>query len=209
VSRLRRDVRVALALGLVALLGAAGCGVDTDDEPRIIPQDESAADEPIENSPTTSTEDVLAPRPGRRAQVYFTQARDGETTLVRANRTVPPPVTEVGLLTALLNDPPGPAERADGLITSIPETTELAAPPERQDGGVLNIRLNESIFEVEGDALRLAFGQLVCTATSLDTVRRVTFEVDGVPSPAVDGEGRETNGPVSCDEYETLLAPEG
>jgi spore germination protein GerM len=190
------------------LLAAAACGVDTDDEPRTIPPGEAAADEPIENSPTTDTE-VLDPRPGQRVQVYFTQAREDGTSLVRAIRTVPPPVTEVELLNALLDDPPGPSERAAGLITSIPETTELSAPPERQDGGVLNISLNESIFEVEGDALRLAFGQLVCTATSLDTVSRVVFEVDGVPSPAVDGEGRETNGPVSCDEYETLLAPEG
>ena len=207
-SRLLPGLRVGLAAGAVALVVAAGCGVDTDDEPRIIPPGEAAADAPIENSPTTSAEDVLDPRPGQRVQVYFTQTRDGEPTLVRANRTVPPPATEVELLTALLNDPPSPQERAAGIITSIPETTELSSPPRRQDGGVLDISLNESIFEVEGDALRLAFGQLVCTATSLDTVERVTFEVDGVPSAAVDGEGRETNGPVGCDEYDTLLAPE-
>jgi spore germination protein GerM len=204
VSRLRG----LLAVGAVAALAAAGCGVDTDDEPRIIPPDEAATDDSIDDSPTTSAEDVLDPRPGQVVEVYFTQALDGETELVRANRTVPGPATEVELLNTLLEDPPGPSERQQGLITSIPETTQLTSPPQRQDGSVLNISLNYGIFEVEGEALRLAFGQIVCTATSLGTVQRVTFEVDGVARPAVDGEGRETNGPVDCADYDTLLAPE-
>ena len=197
-----------LAVGAVTTLAAAGCGVDTDDEPRIIPPDEAATDDSIDDSPTTSAEDVLDPRPGQVVEVYFTQALDGETELVRANRTVPGPATEVELLNTLLEDPPGPSERQQGLITSIPETTQLTSPPQRQDGSVLNISLNYGIFEVEGEALRLAFGQIVCTATSLGTVQRVTFEVDGVARPAVDGEGRETNGPVDCADYDTLLAPE-
>lgn len=201
-------LRGLLAVGAVAALAAAGCGVDTDDEPRIIPPDEAATDDSIDDSPTTSAEDVLDPRPGQVVEVYFTQALDGETELVRANRTVPGPATEVELLNTLLEDPPGPSERQQGLITSIPETTQLTSPPQRQDGSVLNISLNYGIFEVEGEALRLAFGQIVCTATSLGTVQRVTFEVDGVARPAVDGEGRETNGPVDCADYDTLLAPE-
>lgn len=201
-------LRGLLAVGTVAALAAAGCGVDTDDEPRIIPPDEAATDDSIDDSPTTSAEDVLDPRPGQVVEVYFTQALDGETELVRANRTVPGPATEVELLNTLLEDPPGPSERQQGLITSIPETTQLTSPPQRQDGSVLNISLNYGIFEVEGEALRLAFGQIVCTATSLGTVQRVTFEVDGVARPAVDGEGRETNGPVDCADYDTLLAPE-
>ena len=201
-------LRGLVAVGAVAALAAAGCGVDTDDEPRIIPPDEAATDDSIDDSPTTSAEDVLDPRPGQVVEVYFTQALDGETELVRANRTVPGPATEVELLNTLLEDPPGPSERQQGLITSIPETTQLTSPPQRQDGSVLNISLNYGIFEVEGEALRLAFGQIVCTATSLGTVQRVTFEVDGVARPAVDGEGRETNGPVDCADYDTLLAPE-
>ena len=158
--------------------GAGSTPTTTPDHPA----GEAASDEPIETArPPRPRTYSTGPPPAGAGLLHADE--DGETSLVRADRTV-----EAGdrdrLLNTLLEDPPGPAECKEGLITSIPETTQLSSPPERQDGGVLNISLNESIFEVEGDALRLAFGQLVCTATSLGTVQEVTFEVDGVAPPA-------------------------
>jgi hypothetical protein len=192
----------ALALAL-----AGGCGVDTDDGPRALsPEDDSGA--VISDPPAPPAEELLDAPPGTQINVYFTQAIDNELRLVPRQRTVPDPPTEAEALDALLLDPPAGSERDDGVVTAIPASTAMVAPPVREDGGTLLVLLNEGLFTIEGESLRLAYGQLVCTATSLGTVSQVYFRVAGRPAAAVDGAGREVNEPVSCDDYEELLAPE-
>jgi spore germination protein GerM len=202
----RRRLAAALA---VALLGAgAGCGVDSDDGPRAIPSEDLQVSQAPGATTTTASDTRDAPigQPVE-VEIYFTQDADGgEERLTSRPRSVSGPATEAGVLDALFLDPPTRQEREDGLVTAIPTTTRQVRPPQREDGGVLRVSLSAGLLDVEGETLKLAFGQIVCSVTALDTVRWVTFEVDGKPVPAIDGSGEQVTGPVGCSDYANLVA---
>jgi spore germination protein GerM len=206
VSASRRRAAVALVVG-ATVAALAGCGIDTDDEPRAIPRS---------NVPEGLLDDELVPDapsspgsgPTREVSVQFIQTVDDEVRLVRVPRSVPRPVTEANVLDALLLQPPTERERDDNIATAIQSGTKLASPPSLGDGGVLVIDLSGAFFDVQGEDLRNAYAQVVCTATELESVTAVLFEVDGRPRTAVDGNLRETNGPMSCSDYDNLT-PDG
>ena len=71
-----------------------------------------------------------------------------------------------------------------------------------EEAGEMVIDLSADIFDIEGEALALAFAQIVFTATDPSTdVRRVRFLVEGVPRSVFDGDGVETAGPVTRRDY--------
>jgi spore germination protein GerM len=204
----RKRAAAALALpALVAALVAVGCGVDADDAPRAIPAEDLQASQAEDATSTTASDTRDAPiGPPQEVRVYFARSVDDQQRLQTAFRAVSSPATEGGVLDALLLEPPTPEERDEGLVTAIPTTTRQVRPPEWQDGGVLLVSLNSGLFDVEGETLKLAFAQIVCSVTSLGNVQDVIFEVGGVTVPAVDGEGKQVNGPVTCDAYSALRA---
>jgi hypothetical protein len=69
---------------------------------------------------------------------------------------------------------------------------------------VLLVSLTSGLFDVEGETLKLAFGQIVCSVTTLGNVDRVLFEIGGETVPAIDGTGQQVNGPVACEAYSGL-----
>lgn len=196
-----RPVAIATMLVALGLAVAGGCGIDTDSEPRSIARDNvpdgllEAPPEPGSTLPAAEVEEVT---------VFFLRDDEGESRLWPHTRTVPRPASEKSVLEALLLSPPDEDERAGGLTTAIPSTTSLETDPERQDGGVLVVNVSNGFFQVQNDSLRLAYGQVVCTAAGIDGVQSVLFEVDGDPVPAFDGDGEEINAPVRCDAYDNL-----
>lgn len=199
---------VASALVFAALAGAAACGVDADDGPRAIPTDDLQASQ-APGATTTTAEEVRDDPVGEPVpiEIYFAREADEDGGVLQAvTRNVSSPATESAVLDALFLDTPTGAERDEGLVTAIPTATRQVRPPRREDGGVLQVSLTAGLLDVEGETLKLAFGQIVCSMTALESVRRVTFVVDGEPVPAIDGAGEQATGPVSCSDYRNLVA---
>ncbi len=207
--RTARTVKIptaALALALAAVL--AGCGVSTDSKPHAISRSnvpEGVLDDAGATTSSTRGEG------GARASVWFLNDQDGDVRLVRRARSVPRPKTAAAVLDALLLDGPTETERAANITTAISSSTTLASPPELVDRGVLVVDLSPSFFEVVGDDARNAYAQVVCTATGttnvsgIEGVEAVTFERDGEPTSVFDGNGQETDRPLTCDDYAGLL----
>lgn len=204
--RARRARRGVAALGLgVAAAGAAAlgaCGVPTERDPHEISRD------PMPERPATDPGGGTSPeRPGEHVTVQFLQQEGGEPRLVPVRRTVSRPRTDTGVLEALLLHPPTEDERAWDITTAIPGATTLAGAPERTRGDVLVVDLSGALFEARGGELRSAYAQIVCTATRIDGVRAVRFEVEGDATPALDGQGEATDRPLRCEDYADLLPP--
>jgi spore germination protein GerM len=189
---------VIRAIAVIAVLvGLTACGVSTDSEPHEISQ----ANVPEGD---TSSRASSAGQGGEVIDVWFLQGENDDVHLVARERTVRRPKTARGVLEALLLDGPNETERAFDITTAIPSSTTLAGPPELGEGGVLVVDLSDGLFEVRGDELRNAYAQLVCTATELDTVQSVAFELDGETISAFDGNGRSTSRPLRCQDYAGL-----
>lgn len=193
---------MAAAVAGVAVL--AGCGVPAEREPHAI-------DAPAPEQPGADPHAGTGPdHPGEDVTVQFLHRRDGgEARLVPVRRTVSRPRTDTGVLEALLLHPPTEGERAIDITTAIPVATTLAGSPERTGGDVLVVDLSSALFDARGGELRSAYAQIVCTATRIDGVRAVRFEVEGHATPALDGRGEATDRPLRCEDYAGLAPPPG
>jgi spore germination protein GerM len=196
------NVRTGLGAALaVVALGVVGCGIPTDDSPRAISREnvpDDVADDTTE--PTASQSTVTAP-------VYLVQSPD-DPRLVDVLRPVPSssPAARpdpAAVLETLLTATATSEEQTDGITNLIPPDTRLASQPELARG-TLVVDLTNEIFEIEGETQRAAFGQIVCTANTLDGVHFVRFLVNGEPTEVQMDSGA-TGGPVTCaDDYERL-----
>jgi spore germination protein GerM len=198
----RRGLRCGAALAVV-ILGAAGCGIPTDDGPRAISRENVPDDGGDAASETTASQPtVIAP-------IYLVQSPE-DPRLVAVDRRVPAssPSAEpdpAAVLEALLKANANRREQADGITNLIPEDTHLASQPELARG-TLVIDLTEEIFDVEGENQRAAFGQIVCTADAIEGVDAVRFQVEGERRDAQVDSGT-TDRPVTCArDYERLQA---
>jgi spore germination protein GerM len=117
-------------------------------------------------------------------------------------------VTAARLLEALIEQPPNEAERTDGIATRVPDNARVDGRPERTETGVLEVNLSENFYDLQGEASRLAFAQVVFTATGLDGVSSVRFLVNGRPAGVVDGDGQSRDGPVDRTAYRSLQSDE-
>jgi spore germination protein GerM len=189
----RTGLWCSLALA-VAVLGAAGCGIPTDDQPRAI----SRENVPEDGADTTT--ETTAPQGTVTAPIYLVRSPENprlvpvERDMPAASATARPDPAAV--LETLLRATPNDRERADGITNLIPERTRLASQPELARG-TLVIDLTRAIFDVEGENQRAAFGQIVCTADALEGVDAVRFQVAGEPAEAQVDSGA-TDGPVTC-----------
>lgn len=197
-----RKTLCAAALAAVTL-GAAGCGIPTDDQPRAISR-ENVPDEVVD-----ATTEATASQPTVAAPIYLVRSPE-DPRLVNVERRVPAgnPATgpdPAAVLETLLTATANSQEQADGITNLIPQDTRLASQPELARG-TLVVDLTNEIFEIEGENQRAAFGQIVCTADRLDGVHFVRFLVNGEPTEIQVDSGA-TGGPVTCaDDYERLQA---
>jgi spore germination protein GerM len=195
-----RGSRAAALVGTVVLSAAAACGLGTDEEPRAI----DAENVPNSLAEETTTATAEETETSQVANVWLIRSTEDRVRLEPRPRNVPL-ATPRGVLEALLVQTPTEEEREEGLTTSLPGSTALNTGPSLGGDGVLVVDLTSGIFEVEGQTLRNAFGQLVCTVTELDAVTAVVFEVEGEQRRVPDGEGQQTGRPLRCESYERLL----
>jgi spore germination protein GerM len=194
---------VWVALLVLLVTAAGGCGLSTNDEPETIkdnvPPDLLDTETATPDTPIGSTESV---------KVWFLRTdRLGDTRLVERERLVPRPATQVSVLESLIQDPPTDVERAGGISTDIPEDVTLTGQPQlsSSDGqGVLTVALSDDFYDLQGETARNAFAQIVFTASELPGVDYVQFERDGEVFNAVDGDGQSRRDPLSTDSYDKL-----
>ncbi|MGQ0616847.1 MAG: GerMN domain-containing protein [Acidimicrobiia bacterium] len=164
----RRDGAVAATAAVVLGLVSAGCGLPNDVAPRVIAADKVPFN--LLDSTTTTAPDGTVNAPTDVAALYFPSA-DG--SLVRVTRPVADrePAT---VLSELVSGRPDPG--AQGLTSAIPDGTRiLNAQPESAE--VFAVTLSPEIQNVQGPTQKIAFAQLVWTATELG-VGSVRFRVN-------------------------------
>jgi spore germination protein GerM len=191
-------VRRRAVLVVLAAMALAGCGVPTDDTPRALPA-ERVPFGLLEPDPTGAPTGV--PGAATRRSVYLVQ----ENRLVELTKEVPAPGTAVDTLRELLMGPDA-EDIEQGLITRIPSGTvvlDVTAPVE----GVATINLSGDL-SAAGEGLRLAFAQMVYTATAVPGIDRVLFAIDGTPRDVPDDQGETTAEPLGRSDF-AQFRPQG
>lgn len=180
---MRRMAPLLLAVVLAA------CGIPVEGEPEIVD---------VELAPSPERE---TPDPGELAAVSMYLVRN--EGLVHVTRDLPSPSSLTSILESLL-DGVGDAERERNLRTAIPPGTETISLTE--DGSVLRIDLNNEFAAVGGEEEILAVAQVVLTATSVEGVDQVAFQLEGVPTDVPVADGALSVDPVGAGDYAALVA---
>ena len=194
---LRRRAAAVVAAPIL-LGGVVGCGVQLDDEPREIAKDALPFDL-LETSTTGSP--TTTPLPTFQETSVFLV--DNDDYLIEVRRQLP---GEVSLVIGSLLTPPTQAEVTSGLSTAIAPSVSLRGISGPEDG-LVTIDLASDGSERSPEISRLAFAQLVYTATALPGVDRVLFQVDGQAREVPTGEGQSTAEPLTRVDYRQLLRP--
>lgn len=194
---LRRRAAVVIATPIL-LGGVVGCGVQLDDEPREIAADALPFD--LLETSTTGAPTTTTPLPTFQETSVFLV--DNDDYLIAVRRQLPGGVREA--IGSLLT-PPTEAEVKSGLSTDIAPSVSLRGISGPEDG-LVTIDLASDGTE-SPEISRLAFAQLVYTATGLPGVDRVLFQVNGQAREVPTGEGQSTAEPLSRVDYRQFLRP--
>lgn len=173
---------------VIALLIGA-CGIPVQAEPEIMD---------VELAPPAGDE---TPAPGDLAAVSLYLV--GDNSLVHVTRDLPSPPSLTSIFQSLLGGVTN-EERQANLRTAIPPGTETISITE--DGSVLRVDLNSEFAAVGGEEELLAVAQIVLTATSVEGVDRVAFQLEGVPTDVPVASGALSVDPVGAADYESLVA---
>lgn len=173
---------------LVALLAAA-CGIPVEAEPEVVD---------VELAPQGESE---TPAPGDLAAVSIYLVRDD--SLVHVTRNLPSPSSLTSIFVSLLGRVTN-EERQANLRTAIPPDTETISITE--DGSILRVDLNSEFAAVGGEEEILAVAQIVLTATRVEGVDKVAFQLEGVPTDVPVASGALSVDPVGASDYESLVA---
>ena len=195
---LRRRAAVVIAAPIL-LAGLVGCGVQLDDEPRELARDTLPFD--LLATSTTGPPTTATPLPTFQETSVFLV--DNDDYLFEVERQLP---GEVRVAVGSLLTPPTEAEVNSGLSTEIAPSVSLRGISGPEDG-LVTIDLASDGSERSPEISRLAFAQLVYTATGLPGVDRVLFQVDGQAREVPTGEGQSTAEPLSRVDYRQFLRP--
>lgn len=192
--------RGSVLVAVVALLLAGACGVPSDGSPQAIPERDLPSDllDPNPGSSTTLPESAGTTT----VEVYLLEETPDGLRLVAAEREVTDAEVPNERLAALFGGATS-AETELGITTGIPADTVLLDVTTDADAREVHVDLSDDIFTIEGEALAQAFAQIVYTATEPGSggFRGVRFSVDGEPTPVLDGDSNEIQGPATRADY--------
>lgn len=180
----------------VAVLVAAGCSPLTDSQPHEVADDAVPFD--------LLNPDALSLIP-ETTGVAVTVCLVGNDLLAPVTRTLEGPVKPADLLRSLSQEV-SDAEAQFGLRTALADATTIARV--RVRAGTAHVDL-ERIPRAGGGTSTIAVAQIVCTLTGQPGIGLVAFRVDGAPVQVPRADGSLADGPVSRDDFETLIAPGG
>jgi len=182
--------RLLVVVAVATLVGA--CGVQSDDHPRAVANEDVPFDLLASGTTSVPTQDDQ----GVGRTVWFV---DNSGFLARGQRQLQMPVTPSVILSALLQGVTD-AEANNGLRSNIPSGTKLLGVDGPNDD-LVTVNLSGEILTVSREQQRLALAQVVYTVTGLPKVDRVLFEFDGKPTQ-VPGRGDElTADPLTRDDF--------
>ena len=167
-----------------------GCGIPVDSGPEVFDLEVV----------TPSEEDAPVLGDLRAVSLYLIR----DETLVHVTRDLPSPLGPEGILASLLDGVTEPEVRAN-LRTSIPPGTRVMSV--RAEGPLLRVDLSREFAVVGGGEELLAVSQIVLTATAIEGVESVAFDLEGVPTAVPLADGALSIDPVSADDYAALIAP--
>lgn len=182
-------MRSLVALMVCAALVATGCGIPLDSEPQLV---EVAVDPAPESNPPSQGESVDVP-------VFLVQ----DERLVEVSRELPSPPSLVSIFESLL-DGVTEDERDANLRTAIPPDTRVISVTEI--GSTLLVDLSDEFASVGGEEELFAVAQIVLTATSIEGIDLVEFQLSGLPTDVPVGSGALSQDPVGFDDYQALVA---
>lgn len=181
----RRALAVLAATGLLL----AGCGVPTEGTPRALDTPATTATpQPAPTSTGAATETLFFLDDGRLVAVSrHVQGLPDAGRLVRDLLAGPTePEQRAGLSSALLGD---------GLVTGV-----------RVAGDIATVQLGPALAASGRNDEVLAYAQLTCTLTSLETVTGVLFTQDGNAIAVPRADGSLVAYPLTAADYADLLA---
>jgi spore germination protein GerM len=188
--------RVAAVVAGAVLL--AGCGIDTDTEPRVLAPErvpigllEEAAPPPVDPVLAAETESI---------RVYLVDADDRIRDVARR---VSRPASVQKALDSML-EPVHPDDIDRNLRTAIPSGTSLQVQMMGDDSGEIVVNITGDLLDITGDALRRALAQIVYTATARGEVTRVRLLGDGSQRPFPDASGVVKRGAFTRADYRAL-----
>lgn len=191
----RRIVGAVIATTLVAV-GLAACGVQPDDDARVIPVD----DRRDLSAPAVLDGGELS---GDTRIFMLGTPQTGVRTLLRAvTRDVAP--TPASAMTALLAGPTA-TEQELRLSSAVPEGTVLRSAAFVAPGTVA-VDLTADLFEATGDVLIDAMAQIVFSLSALDRVSRVQVLVNGEPKQLPRGDGQLVAGALTVYDFPERVA---
>jgi hypothetical protein len=187
-----RSRALGLALSLVAVGLAAGCGSSRSSEPTST----TTATQPTTTAATT------APIPQQTTfRIYL--LHDGQVAPVR--RTTEPTQAVARAALEQLIAGPTDSEGARQLTTDVPHETQLNGIAIAD--GVATVDLSHAFVAGAEASISLRLAQVVYTLTQFPTVTRVRFEEGGQPLPVTDGVGQPLERPAGRADYEALTPP--
>jgi hypothetical protein len=201
-SALRRAGAAALAAGLATGL-VLSCSVPRSGRAERI----NADDVPFglaEAAPTTTTT-ILPPDAAllldgdfsETVTLYFAQ----DTRFVAVSRTLNAPLTLDAVVDALTRGP----RPEDGAAITRSVIGEGDVEQVTSRGGVATVQLGAKFPELPPAEQRLGIAQLVLTLTERPGIGQVGFAVNGQPADVPRADGSLDQGPLSRDDYRTLL----
>ena len=186
----RRASVLALAVAVVVV---AGCGIPVDHSPRVLARKDMPGalvdGAPTTTAPPTNGEMVALP-------IYLVRNAGSRPSLRSVRVAVPVRGSIVSqaeaALEALIAFQPSSTKVAAGLANEIPPN--LRIHDASLDGNVLELDLSQIDSSVQSTLLRLAFAQMVFTATGLNGITHVRFSVGGQPAQVLLDSGTSTAG---------------
>ncbi len=187
----RRVARLRLVVLVAVLAALVGCGLQPDDLPRDIAEDQRG------DLSEVGSVGEGSPVGGRRIFLVSADSTGSTAQLRSVPRDVGSSPTEV--LTALLAGPTV-TEQATRLRSAIPPGT-LLVDVEFVSQGTLQIDLSSAIFDATGDSLIDAVAQVIYTSNEIEGVEQVLLRVDGQAQQWPRGDGALVNGPLTIYDY--------
>ena len=183
-SRMARAALLVVALGAAGLI--AGCGLSEDGSPRVI-SDEALPPDLTDRPDATTT---IPPELAEEREIFLvSQQADDTYRLVPRPRQVRADADTETKAKASLQALVRRTDTDDRSVGSnfVPETVVIQSVDLADK--TLTIDLSADMANVDGQFQRLAYAQLVFTATQFDGIDMVRFTINGQVSNAVDGTG--------------------
>lgn len=188
--RSRAGLAPTAALAIATLL--AGCAVPDQSRPDIISQSQVASRPSAVSRPATPASIQM--------QVYFVNSSNQVTAVSRSNH-----VADLATAISALLAGPTNQEIGAGISSAIPPGTTLHSF--HQSGSTADLDFSDALASVSGHEQLLAFAQIVLTADSLVDVGRVQISIAGQVVNPPEPNGTLAQGPVSRNDYLSLIAP--